>query len=68
MKNTALAAFVAVPEFFQATQTAITRSFNAVEFLMIAAVVYLCLSFLLAALLNQIDNRLNYAGSDHVSA
>ncbi len=68
MKNTALAAFVAVPEFFQATQTAITRSFRAVEFLLIAAVVYLCLSFLFAWLLNKIDNRLNHVGSNHVSA
>ncbi len=60
MKNTALAAFVAVPEFFQATQIAISKSFRAVEFLLIAAVVYLCLSFLFAVLLNQIDNRLNH--------
>ena len=68
MKNTALAALVAVPEFFQATQTAISRSFRAAEFLLIATVVYLCLSFLFAALLNQIDNRLNHVKSNRVSA
>lgn len=68
MKNTALAAFVAVPEFFQATQTAISKSFRAVEFLLIAAVVYLCLSFLFALLLNQIDNRLNHVRPNHIPA
>ena len=67
MKNTALAAFVAVPEFFQATQTAISKSFRAVEFLLLAAVVYLCLSFLFAVLLNQIDNRLNHVRSNRLS-
>lgn len=44
MKNTALASFVAVPEFFKATQTAITRSFYAVELLLLASVVYWLLS------------------------
>jgi ABC-type amino acid transport system permease subunit len=59
MKNTALAAFVAVPELFQVTQTIITRTFRAVEFLTIAAGIYLLLSFLFAAFLRQIDRRLN---------
>ena len=58
MKNTALAAFVAVPEFFQATQTAITRSFRALDFLLIASAVYLLLSFFFSAILRQIDRRL----------
>jgi polar amino acid transport system permease protein len=61
MKNTALAALVAVPEFFQATQTAITRSFRALEFLLIAAGVYLMLSFTFSAILRQIDRRLRQA-------
>ena len=55
MKNTALASFVAVPELFQAVQASITQSFRAVEFLMVAAVVYLLLSTLMAALLRQVD-------------
>ncbi len=59
MKNTALASFVAVPEFFQATQASITRTFRAVEFLLMAAVVYLLLSVAFAALLRQIERRLD---------
>lgn len=51
MKNTALASFVAVPEFFKATQTAITRSFYAVELLLLASVVYWLLSWSFARLL-----------------
>ncbi len=58
MKNTALAALVAVPEFFQATQTAITRSFRALEFLLIAAAVYLLLSISFSAFLKRINHRL----------
>jgi His/Glu/Gln/Arg/opine family amino acid ABC transporter permease subunit len=60
MKNTALAAFVSVPEFFQATQIAITRSFRAVELLFLAATIYLFLSFLFAAILHRIDQHLNH--------
>ncbi|MGB0388262.1 MAG: amino acid ABC transporter permease [Ardenticatenaceae bacterium] len=59
MKNTALAAFVSVPEFFHSTQTAISRTFRAIEFLLLAAAVYLALSFLFAALLRWIDEQLN---------
>ena len=59
MKNTALASLVAVPELFQGTQTAITRTFRALEFLMLAALIYLMLSFLLAALLRWFDGRLD---------
>ncbi len=55
MKNTALAAFVSVPEFFQMTQTAITRTFRAIEFLILAAVVYLLLSCTMSLLLHGID-------------
>ncbi len=43
-KNTALASFVAVPEFFNSITTAITRTFLALEFLIVAAIVYLILS------------------------
>lgn len=59
MKNTALAAFVAVPEYFHATQAAITRTFEATGFLLLAAVVYLALSAIFAAFLDRIERRLN---------
>jgi len=58
MKNTALAAFVSTPEFFHSTQTAISRSFRAVEFLLLAAAVYLSLSLLLTLLLRWIEGRM----------
>ena len=58
MKNTALVSFVAVPEFFHSTQAAITRTFLAVEFLFLAALVYLGLSIFMAWFLNQIGRRL----------
>jgi His/Glu/Gln/Arg/opine family amino acid ABC transporter permease subunit len=58
MKNTALASFVAVPEFFHATQTSITRSFFALQFLLLAALIYLILSASFAALLRQVERRL----------
>lgn len=61
MKNTALAAFVAVPELFQATQTAIARTFRAVELLLLASVFYWLLAFAFAAFLQRIDRRLNMA-------
>lgn len=58
MKNTALASFVAVPEFFQAAQRAITETFRAVEFLTLATLVYLALSFTYAALLRAVEGYL----------
>jgi len=58
MKNTALVAFVAVPDFFHATQTAITRTFRATEFLLLAAVLYLFLSITFAAFLRWIEGWL----------
>lgn len=58
MKNTALASLVAVPEFFQATQSAITETFRAVEFLTLATLIYLALSFAYAALLRTVERRL----------
>ncbi|MCI0394550.1 MAG: ABC transporter permease subunit [Chloroflexi bacterium] len=59
MKNTALAAFVSTPEFFHSAQTAITRSFRAVELLLLAAGVYLALSFLFSSLLGWLEGRLD---------
>jgi polar amino acid transport system permease protein len=59
MKNTALAAFVSVPEFFHGIQTAITRSFRAVEFLLVAAVVYLLLSYGYSLFLAAVERRLS---------
>jgi ABC-type amino acid transport system permease subunit len=52
---------VAVPELFQATQTAVTRTFRAVELLFLAAILYWLLSFVFAAFLGHIDRRLNTA-------
>ncbi len=59
MKNTALVSFVAVPEFFHSTQAAITRTFMAVEFLLLAAIIYLILSISFAWLLNQLGQLLD---------
>ncbi|MFQ5343702.1 MAG: amino acid ABC transporter permease [Anaerolineae bacterium] len=53
MKNTALASLVAVPEFFKAVQTSITRSFHAVELLLLASVGYWLLSWSYAWLLRR---------------
>jgi His/Glu/Gln/Arg/opine family amino acid ABC transporter permease subunit len=53
LKNTALASFVAVPELFNAVQTAISRSFYAVELLLAASVLYWLLSWGFAWLLRQ---------------
>ena len=58
MKNTALAAFVSVPEYFHATETAITRTFRALEFFLLAAVIYLLLAFIFSGLLRFIEHRL----------
>jgi len=59
MKNTALAAFVATPEFFHSIQSAISRSFRAVELLILAAIIYIGLSLIFSSLLRWIENRLN---------
>ena len=58
MKNTALAAFVSVPEFFNSITTAITRSFLAIEILALAAVVYLALSIGMSLGLRRLERRL----------
>lgn len=62
LKNTALAAFVATPEFFHSAQTAITRTFLALEFLLLAAVVYLLLAFAFSALLRWVEKQWLVAG------
>ncbi len=54
MKNTALASFVAVPEFFKAVQTSISRSFYAIELLVLASVVYWILTWGFAVLLRRV--------------
>ena len=61
LKNTALASLVTVPELFQATQTAISQTFQAVELLLLASVLYWLLAFALAALLQGVDRRLHTA-------
>jgi His/Glu/Gln/Arg/opine family amino acid ABC transporter permease subunit len=59
MKNTALVSFVAVPEFFHSTQAAITRTFLAVEFLLLAAVIYLLLSLIFSWILGKVGRSLD---------
>lgn len=59
LKNTSLASFVAVPELFSEVQGSITRTFRATEYLLLAAVLYLVLTWLLTLLLNRIDDRLH---------
>ena len=68
MKNTALASFVSVPEFFNSTQGLISKTFLASEFLMLAAGVYLTLSLLFAQLLEAIGWLLKRRRSDWVVA
>lgn len=58
MKNTALAAFVSVPVFFHSINTSISRSFRALEFLLLAAIVYLILYFLFTSLLSWIESNM----------
>ena len=66
MKNTALASFVAVPEFFSAVQGGITRTFRANGLLLIAAVGYLALSALMTAGLRLVESRLGPAATQAV--
>ncbi len=58
-KNTALASFVAVPELFHEIQASITETFLATEFLVLAALIYLSLSWLLTLGLDLVDARLH---------
>lgn len=58
LKNTALASFVAVPEFFGRVRGAINETFAATELLVFAAVVYLALAALLGGSLDWAHRRL----------
>lgn len=58
MKNTTLAALVSTPEFFHSIQAAITRSFRAVEFLMLAALIFIILSSTYSFLLKWLERSL----------
>jgi His/Glu/Gln/Arg/opine family amino acid ABC transporter permease subunit len=51
MKNTTLASFVAVPEFYNAIYTIITRTFQAIDLIIFAIISYIILSIIFAALL-----------------
>ena len=62
LKNTALASFVSLPEFFQLVQGTITRTFRATDLLVFAAIVYLILSTVLTLVLTLIERRLGNVG------
>ena len=51
LKNTALAIFVPVPDFFSAVQSVISRTFRGLELIIIGVAVYLLLSWITAGLL-----------------
>lgn len=57
MKNTALAVFVPVPDLFSSLQTAMSRTFRGLEFLVVAIVIYLTLGWLISVLLSILDRR-----------
>ena len=56
-KNTALLSLVAVPIFFHGIQTAISKTFRATEFLLLAAAVYLVLTAVFAQVLRILEGR-----------
>lgn len=58
LKNTSLASFVAVPEFFQVVQGEITRTFQATTLLLFAAFMYLVLSTIMTFGLRLVQRRL----------
>lgn len=58
LKNTALVSFVAVPDAFSRIQGAITKTFEATELLVFAAVLYLALATLLEFGLRRIEAAL----------
>ncbi len=58
LKNTSLASFVAVPEFFQVVQGEITRTFQATTLLLFAAGTYLTLATLMTLGLGIIERHL----------
>jgi His/Glu/Gln/Arg/opine family amino acid ABC transporter permease subunit len=57
MKNTALAALVSTPEFFNTTQAVISKTFHAVDLLIIAAIFFLLLSITMSAVLKLIERN-----------
>lgn len=59
MKNTALASFVAVPELFNAIQGSINKTFQATQYLTLAALLYLGLSAVMSVALDRVDRRLH---------
>lgn len=59
MKNTALASFVAVPELFHQMQASINRTFQATNYLLATAALYLTLASIMSTLLGRVDRRLN---------
>jgi polar amino acid transport system permease protein len=59
MKNTALASFVAIPELFHATQSIINRTFQADQFLLLAALMYLALGLLMTGGFELLNRRVN---------
>jgi polar amino acid transport system permease protein len=58
LKNTALASFVSAPEFFNSILASINRSFMAIEFLTLAALIYLSLAFGMSAGLHWLERYL----------
>lgn len=57
LKNTALAIFVPVPDFFSALLSAISRTFRSIEILAVGIVLYLALAWLTGVLLNHWTQR-----------
>ena len=57
LKNTALAVFVPVPDLFSALQTATSKTFRGLEFLIVGVVMYLALGWLMGAILTSLDRR-----------
>ncbi len=67
-KNTALAVFVPVPDLFSALQTATSKTFRALEFLIAGTLVYLLLGWMMGALLSLLDRRRARWALDHEKA
>ena len=67
MKNTSLATFVAVPDLFHQTQAAATRTFHAVEYLLLAALLYLILTAAYGTLLARFEALLVRHASPHTA-
>jgi len=60
MKNTSLAALVAVPELFRSTETAMSLSFQAMPFLLLTTGLYLATAVGLSWMLSLVERRLNH--------